>query len=139
AILICPVHIGSGRHENRLVRTPALSHLEVNVTTLTHAHRELFRRRDDERFPTFTALAEHCRTQKQQSLDRWQPPQTLRPLAHDGELLLAAGDGGEFHLNDWSFTQLCSLARVSRDTVNRVFPETAARILTETMPSGNKP
>lgn len=109
------------------------------MATLTHANRELFRRRDDERFPTLTALAEHCRTQKQQSLDRWHPPQTLKPIAREGDLLLGAGDGGELHLNDWSFSQLCTLARVSRDTVNRVFPDTAARILTETMPSGNKP
>jgi hypothetical protein len=54
-------------------------------------------------------------------------------------LLLAANGDGEFRLNDWSFGQLCSLARVSRDTVNRVFPETAARIFSETMPSGQKP
>jgi hypothetical protein len=113
--------------------------LEIPVATLTHAHCELFHRRDDERFPTLAALAEHCRSQKQQSCDRWHPPQSLKPIERDGELLLAAGDAGEFHLNDWSFTQLCGLARVSRDTVNRVFPDTAARILRETMPSGNKP
>jgi hypothetical protein len=109
------------------------------MTTLTHASRELFRRTADERFPTLAALAEHCRAQKQQSCDRWRPPQELRPIARDGRLLLEAGTEGEFALNDWSFQQLCSLARVSRDTVNRVFPETAARILTETMPSGHKP
>lgn len=109
------------------------------MTTLTHANRELFRRSADERFPTLAALAEHCRTQKQQSQDRWHPPQTLRPAARDGELLLAANGDGELRLNDWSFGQLCSLARVSRDTVNRVFPETAARVLSETMPSGQKP
>lgn len=109
------------------------------MTTLTHANRELFRRRDDERFPTLAALAEHCRTQKQQSLDCWHPPQTLHPIAREGELLLSPGNGSEFRLNDWSFGQLCGLARVSRDTVNKVFPETAARIFAETMPSGSKP
>lgn len=109
------------------------------MTTLTHANRELFRRSHDERFPSLTALAEFCRSQKQQSLDRWHPPQTLRPIARDGELLVAANGDGEFRLNDWSFGQLCSLARVSRDTVNRVFPETAARILSETLPNGQKP
>jgi hypothetical protein len=109
------------------------------MTNLTHASRELFRRTADERFPDLPALAAHCRNQKRESLDRWRPPQELRPLARDGNLFLAAGQEGEFAINDWSFQQLCSLARVSRDTVNRVFPETAARILSETMPSGAKP
>ena len=109
------------------------------MTTLTHANRELFRRRDDERFSSLTALAENCRLKKHESADRWHPPQALRPVVRDGELLLAANGDGELRLNDWSFGQLCSLARVSRDTVNRVFPETAARVLTETMPSGTKP
>ena len=109
------------------------------MSTLTHASRELFRRSNDERFPSLTALAEFCRGQKQQSLDRWHPPQSLRPIARDGELFVAANGDGEFRLNDWSFGQLCSLARVSRDTVNRVFPETAARVLSETLPSGQKP
>ena len=109
------------------------------MTNLTHANRELFRRTDDERFPSLDELARHCREQKQQSTDRWHAPQTLRPIDRAGELKLAAGDDGEYALNDWSFQQLCTLARVSRDTVNRVFPETAARILTETLPSGQKP
>jgi hypothetical protein len=109
------------------------------MTTLTHANRELFRRTNDECFPSLDALARHCREQKLQSLDRWIVPQNLRPVAREGDLKLIAGDDGEYLLNDWSFQQLCSLARVSRDTVNRVFPETAARILSETMPSGQKP
>ncbi|MFO0905816.1 MAG: DUF932 domain-containing protein [Pirellulales bacterium] len=109
------------------------------MATLTHASRELFARSHDECFSSLSALAEHCRATKANSLDRWQPPQNLRPIARDGELRLAVGDDGEFGLNDWSFTQLCGLARVSRETVNRVFPETAARIFTETMPSGQKP
>jgi predicted GNAT family acetyltransferase len=36
-------------------------------------------------------------------------------------------------LNDWSFTQLCSFAGAAKDTVNRLCPETAARVLTETL------
>ncbi len=109
------------------------------MTNLTHANRELYRRSHDECFPSLTALAEFCREQKQQSLDRWQAPQKLRPIARDGTLLLAAGDEGEFQMNDWSFSQLCGLSRVSRETVNRVFPETAARVLSETIPTGQKP
>jgi len=109
------------------------------MANLTHANRELFRRRDDERYEDLATLAAFCRTQKQQSLDRWQPPQQLRPVVREGELLLAAGDDGEYQMNDWSFGQLCSLARVSRDTVNRLFPETAARVFADTMPTGQKP
>ena len=42
-------------------------------------------------------------------------------------------------MNDWSFTQLCRLAGVAKDTVNRLSPETAAHVFRETLPSGNKP
>jgi hypothetical protein len=109
------------------------------MTTLTHANRELFRRRDDERYADLQSLAAYCRTQKQQSIDRWQPPQQLRAVARDGELMLAVGDDGEYQMNEWSFGQLCSLSRVSRDTVNRLLPETAAKVFADTMPSGQKP
>ena len=109
------------------------------MTTLTHANRELFRRSHDERFPTLTALAEYCRNQKRASVDRWHPPQFLRPIAREDQLVLATGNDGEFGLNDWSFSQLCKLAGVSRDTVNRLTPETAAQVFRETMPTGQKP
>lgn len=109
------------------------------MTTLTHANRELFRRRDDERYEDLASLAAYCRTQKQQSLDRWKPPQELRAVAREGELVLAIGDDGEYQMNDWSFGQLCSLSRVNRDTVNRLQPETAARVFADTMPTGHKP
>ncbi|MBX9681401.1 MAG: hypothetical protein K2X38_21815 [Gemmataceae bacterium] len=42
-------------------------------------------------------------------------------------------------MNDWSFTQLCQLARVNKDTVNRLSPDTAWRVFQETLPEGNKP
>jgi hypothetical protein len=42
-------------------------------------------------------------------------------------------------LNHWSFSQLCSLAGVNKDTINRLSPETATRALQETMPSRSKP
>ena len=42
-------------------------------------------------------------------------------------------------MNDWSFTQLCQLAKVSKDTVNRLTPETAERVFAETLPAGNRP
>lgn len=64
----------------------------------------------------------------------------MRPIADEGRLTLDLGDGSEpFGLNDWSFTQLCGLAKVSKDTVNRLSAQTAARVFSETLPGGNKP
>jgi hypothetical protein len=41
------------------------------------------------------------------------------------------GAGGshdlDFQMNDWSFGQLCRLAKVNRETVNRVSADTATR------------
>jgi hypothetical protein len=112
----------------------------VTRHTLTRASRELFRRAPDERFPTLDALLAHCRREKDESLDRWHPPAALAPQSTaDGRLGLRAGSDGPFALNDWSFGQLCGLARVSKETVNRLTPETAAQVFQETLPGGNKP
>ena len=108
--------------------------------TLTRASRELFRRAPDERFPTLDALLAHCRREKEESLDRWHPPAALVPTAMaEDRLGLAAGSDGSFALNDWSFGQLCGLARVSKETVNRLTPGTAAQVIKETLPGGSKP
>ena len=48
------------------------------------------------------------------------------------------GNGG-FGLNNWSFSQLCSLAGVSKDTVNKLSSPTAHRVLEETLPKESKP
>ena len=110
------------------------------MATLTHANRELFRRSTDERFATIADLADHCRCQKAASVDRWRPPQELRLTPIEDSLHLSAGTDGAFALNDWSFTQLCGLARVSKDTVNRLLPETASRVFADTLLlNGNKP
>jgi len=52
---------------------------------------------------------------------------------------LQLGTDGAFALNDWSFSQLCKLAGVAKDTVNRLSSETAGRVLQETLPGGRKP
>jgi hypothetical protein len=110
------------------------------MSNLTRAHFELFRRSPDECFSSLRDLGEHCRAQKEQSFDRWHLPQAIRPrpLAHD-RLLLEAGADGAFAMNAWSFGQLCQLAKVSKDTVNRLSAETAARVFEETLPAGKKP
>ena len=107
---------------------------------LTRAHDQLFRRTPDETFPSLQALWEHCQAEKERSTDRWRPPQAIRPTPDEGRLTLDLGEGNEpFRLNDWSFTQLCTLAGVSKETVNRLSPDTAGRMFMETMPGGNKP
>ena len=54
-------------------------------------------------------------------------------------LMLDAGNDGAFTMNDWSFGQLCRLAGVTKETVNRLSPDTAARVFGETLPQGQKP
>lgn len=107
---------------------------------LKQAHNELFRRSPDERFKTLADLGEHCLRQKEESVDRWHPPHVLtpRPLSST-ELVLEVGNDGAFLMNDWSFGQLCGLARVSKETVTRLSADTAARVFNETIPKANKP
>ncbi len=107
---------------------------------LTKASRELFRREPDETFSSIDSLVEHCRNEHETSVDHWLPPTTLstKPV-HTDQLVLASGDGESYHMNDWSFGQLCRIAGVTKDTVNRLSSDTAARVFGETLPRGNKP
>ena len=111
----------------------------AQTQNLTRAHHELFRRGPDEVFPSLQALYEFCQGEKEQSQDHWRPPSSLVPYANGG-LRLDLGEGrAPYRLNDWSFTQLCGLAGASKDTVNRLSPETARQVLIETLPQGSKP
>ena len=105
---------------------------------LTQAHDELFRRSPDECFESLGELIQHCRLQKDNSADHRQPPRELVPEADDARLRIAVGTDGA-SLNDWSFGQLCGLARVTKDTINRLSSDTARTVFRETLPSGNKP
>ncbi len=112
---------------------------DVSVTNLTRASRELFNREPDERFTSIQTLWDHCRAQKEGSLDRWHPPSVVSTVGN-GELHLQAGSDGIFAMNDWSFSQLCRMAGIAKDTVNRLQPSTASQVLRETLPGGgNKP
>lgn len=106
---------------------------------LKRAHDELFERTDDERFESLTELRDHCRQEKQFSQDCWQMPQSLEPQATNGNMSVTLGDDGAFLLNDWSFTQLCRVSGISKETVNRLSPETASKALRETLPAADKP
>jgi hypothetical protein len=88
------------------------------MVTLNRAHRELYRRGPDESFQTLPELHDFCRQQRRSSSDVWQLPQSLQPLALEGELSLTLESQDRVRLIDWSFTQLCRLAGVSKDTLN---------------------
>jgi len=106
---------------------------------LTQASEELFRRSPDERFSSLVALWEHCHQRKEESRELWQRSQTLQPRSYPGTVVLGVDAEREVFLNDWSFSQLCRLASVSKDTINRLSPETASRALQETVPNFEKP
>jgi hypothetical protein len=109
------------------------------MTTLTRAHRELYRRGPDESFGTLQELHNHCRQVRQQSTDQWQLPQTLLPTVHGGELQVTLEKGEAAGFNDWSFSQLCRLSGISKETVNRFHPETATLAFRDTLPHADKP
>ena len=107
---------------------------------LTQASRELFRRAADERFASLDDLWRHCQDFKERSTDRWHSPAEILTAPMSSRLdLRLGGDGESYRLNDWSFSQLCKLAVVSKDTVNKVSADTAGRVLAETFPQGGKP
>lgn len=106
---------------------------------LTQAHRELFRRSPDETFDSFESLVQHCRQQRERSADHWYRPLEILPHGNDARLELKLPNSEAFRLNDWSFTQLCTMARVKKETLNRLSPKTAGQVFCETLPSGDKP
>lgn len=106
---------------------------------LTRANRELFRRPADESFGNFSDLYNHCRQMDEQSTERWIQPSELTPVPSEGSLAIEVARQSTFKLNAWSFGQLCTFAGVSRETVNRLTPDTASMVFYETLPRGNKP
>lgn len=106
------------------------------MVTLKRAHRELFRRSPDECFDSFDALYHHCHLDRQSSTDRWVRSEDV-VLTHD--LTVCLGDVPDMQFNDWSFSQLCRMAGVSRDTLNRLSSKTASKALEETLPEIEKP
>lgn len=106
--------------------------------TLTDACRQLFARSPDEVHESMQSLWDACALSRSESRTQWVQPDGFVPDGHDTRLRLAL-DGVQHDLNDWSFGQLCRLANVSKDTINRLSPRTASHALTETLPRGGKP
>jgi len=110
------------------------------MQNLVRASAELFRRTPDECFPSLDALSEYCQGQKENSRELWQPPGSFEVLPTvAGQLRLSTSDDDAYTMNDWSFSQLCRLSSVAKETVNRLFPATAARVFQETLPRASKP
>jgi hypothetical protein len=110
------------------------------MSNLVRASRELFSRTPDETFDSFEQLCQYCSTLQEHSVDRWEPPESVTPaILDDGQLGLSVGSTGQFSLNDWSFGQLCGLARVDKVTLNRLRTETALQAFRDTLPGGRKP
>lgn len=106
---------------------------------LTKASAELFRRKPDETFATLAQLIEHCKATKEKSVDIWKPPVEVKVTPNNDSLDVSLAEDGTYRPNNWSFTQMCQLAGVSRDTVNKVSPQTAVQIFEDTLPRGSKP
>jgi len=110
------------------------------VTNLSLANQELYRRTPDECFDSLESLAVHCQGQKERGQDRWKAPLELDLVAVSGSRLsVQIGTDGACLMNDWSFGQFCRLAGVAKETINRLRPETARQVFSETLPRSNKP
>ena len=106
------------------------------MAVLMRANSELFRRTPDECFQSFDELDAHCQKQRDESNDVWERPEQL-VLTHD--LTIGAGGHSDYSLNDWSFSQMCRMANVSKETINRLSTKTASRAFEETLPHSQKP
>lgn len=109
------------------------------MTHLQKAHQELFRRSPDETFESLEALSSHCLEDKKSSTELWHAPEVITPEVNCNEVHLHLGHDGSYSLNHWSFSQLCGLSGVSKETINVLTAETASQALLETKPSGSKP
>ena len=110
------------------------------MTNLSLANQELYRRTPDECFESLESLAVHCQGQKERAQDCWKAPLELDLVAVPGSSLsVQIGTDGACLMNDWSFGQLCRLAGVAKETINRLRPETARQVFSETLPRSNKP
>jgi hypothetical protein len=103
------------------------------MPNLTRASRELFERPPDECFESMTDLLRYCQPLKERSRRLKEPGPEFRPVLHEGDVALQVNGFSPYRLNDWSFSQFCAIAGVSKDTVNRLQPATAVQVLSETV------
>ncbi len=111
------------------------------MVNLTKASRELFSRTPDERFDSFDALLDHCQERKFQAIEHWQPSQSIHIERDAGQLVMRLDQAEDIQLSlsDWSFSQLCRLCEVHKETVNKLTTEAAEFVFRDTLPSSRKP
>lgn len=110
------------------------------MANLTRAYQQLYTRKEDERFESLLELREYCRDKCERTDAKWVLPQNVFPAEHSGEIKLKVFGDSAYGLNDWSFSQLSSIANVRKETLNRLSIGTAIKVLSETLPgSGQKP
>ena len=111
------------------------------MVNLTKASRELFCRTPDERFDSFDALLDHCQGRKFGAIEHWQPSQDIRIEQDAGQLVMRLKQAEDVTLSlcDWSFSQLCKLCEVHKETVNKLSTETVSLVFRDAMPRSRKP
>ena len=111
------------------------------MVNLTRASRELFSRAPDERFDSFDVLLAHCHERKFGAIEHWHPSHDIRLEDKDGRLLMRLDQAEDtaLSLSDWSFSQLCKLCEVHKETVNKLTTETAALVFRDALPRSRKP
>lgn len=110
------------------------------MVNLTRASKQLFSRSKDERFESLESLIATCERRRNESEACWHMPGEIDPASLPwGISLTVPSRTNAIHFNDWSFSQVCNLSRVQKETVNRLTTDTAAAVLKETFPGGTKP
>ena len=94
---------------------------------------------DDRQFESFDKLLIHCNEKQRESEVHWRLPADILPIAYRDRLQLKVSGSQAYELNDWSFRQVCELAHVKKETLNRLKADTAAQVLMETFPFGSRP
>lgn len=106
---------------------------------LMKASNELFKRRPDERFNSFGDLFANCKRRREESEEHWCRSLLFDSAPGEHSSLSMTIDDTSFKLNEWSFSQLCRLGGVSKDTLNKLSPGTASLAMRETLPRLRKP
>lgn len=109
------------------------------MTSTTFAAKLLFSRQEDTQFSSFDDLYTHCLNKQRNSETSWRLPVEAMPICYQNRLQLKLAGSRAFELCDWSFGQICRLAGLKKESLNRLTPATAAQVLEETIPRGQRP
>lgn len=100
---------------------------------------QMYSRPDDQHFTSFDALYRYCLDKQRNSETHWRVPGEIIPICYQDQLQLKLTGFRAYSLTDWSFGQVCRLASIKKETVNRLKPSTAAQVLLEKMPRSPGP